>query len=46
MFFGKIAEFLKIRTKTQTGNIVAALYQHKALLKKLWEYGIFYAEKQ
>lgn len=45
MFFGKIAEFLKIRTKTQTGNIVAARYQHIALQKDLWKYGIFYAEK-
>lgn len=45
MFFGKIAEFLKIRTKNQTGNIIAARYQHKALLRNLWEYGIFYAEK-
>ena len=35
MFFGKIAEFFKIRTKTQTGNIVAARYQHKALQKKI-----------
>lgn len=45
IFFGKIAEFLKIRTKIQTCNIVAARYQHKALLKNLWKYGIFYAEK-
>lgn len=45
MFFGKIAEFLKIRTKNQTGNIISARYQHKALLKNLWKYGIFYAEK-
>lgn len=45
MFFGKIAEFLNIRTKTQTGNIIAARYQYKALLKNLWKYGIFYAEK-
>lgn len=45
IFFGKIAEFLKIRTKTQTGNIVAARYQHIALQKDLWKYGIFYAEK-
>lgn len=45
MFFGKIAEFLKIRTKNQTGNIIAARYQHKALLKNLWKYEIFYAEK-
>lgn len=45
MFFGKIAEFLKLRTKTQTGNIIAARYQHTALLSGLWKYGIFYAEK-
>ena len=45
MFFGKIAEFLKLRTKTQTGNIIAARYQHTALLSGLWRYGIFYAEK-
>lgn len=45
MFFGKIAEFLKIRTKTQTGNIIAARYQHIALQKELWKYGIIYAEK-
>lgn len=46
MFFGKIAEYLKLRTKTQTGNIVAARYQHTALLGGLWKYGIFYAEKR
>lgn len=45
MFFGKIAEFLKVRTKTQTGNIIAARYQHTALLSGLWKYGIFYATK-
>ena len=45
MFVGKIAEFLKLRTKTQTGNIVSAQYQHIALLRGLWRYGIFYAEK-
>ena len=46
MFFGKMAEFLKLRTKTQTGNIIAARYQHTALLGGLWKYGIFYAEKR
>jgi len=45
MFFGKIAEFLRLRTKIQTGNIIAARYQHTALLSGLWKYGIFYAEK-
>lgn len=45
MFIGKIAEKLKIRSKTQTGNIIAAYYQHKVLTKSLGEYGIFYAVK-
>ena len=44
-FFGKIAEFLGLRNKIQTGNIIAAHYQYKALKKKLWRYLIFYAEK-
>ncbi|RMD65866.1 SAM-dependent methyltransferase [Candidatus Pacearchaeota archaeon] len=42
---GKILEFLGIRNKTQTANIVSAFYQHKTLKKGLWTYGIFYAEK-
>ena len=45
MFFGKIAEFLRLRTKTQTGNIIAAKYQHVALKRELWKYGIFFAVK-
>ena len=45
LVFGKIAEILGIRNKTQTGNIVAAHYQYKATKRNLWEYGIFYAEK-
>lgn len=42
---GKLLEFLKIRTKAQTGNIVSAFYQHKTLKNGLWAYGIFSAEK-
>lgn len=45
LIFGKIAEILGIRNKTQTGNIIAAHYQYKAIKRNLWEYGIFYAEK-
>jgi len=45
LFLAKIAEFFKIRTKVQTGNFVSGRYQYKALKKKLWKYGIFYAEK-
>ncbi len=45
MYIGKFAEFFKMRTKTQNGNIIAAHYQHKALVRGLGKYGIFYAEK-
>lgn len=45
LILGKIAEFLKIRTKVQTRNIASAHYQYKAIRKNLWKYGIFYAEK-
>lgn len=45
LIFGKITEILAIRNKTQTGNIIAAHYQYKAIKRNLWEYGIFYAEK-
>ena len=41
-FFGRI---LKKRTKYNKGNVVAAKYQYIAMKKKLWEYGIFVAEK-
>ena len=41
-----ISNFLGIRNKFQTKNVVAAHFQHKALKENLWEYGIFYAEKK
>lgn len=41
----KILELLKIRTSVQTGNVISAYCQYKALKKDLWTYGIFYAEK-
>ena len=41
-----ISNFLGIRNKFQTRNVVAAYFQHKALKENLWEYGIFYAEKK
>lgn len=43
-FLGKIAEVLKIRTKIQTSNIIAAYYQYKTLTRGLWKYGIFSAQ--
>jgi len=45
LVFGKIAEFLRIRNKIQTGNVWGAFYQYKAIKKGLWEYGIIYAKK-
>ena len=38
-------EWLGFRSKVQTQNVLAALYQHTSLKKGLWQYGIFYAEK-
>jgi len=41
----KLLEWVKVRTKLQTGNIVAAIFQHKTLKQGLWKYGIFVARK-
>jgi cyclopropane fatty-acyl-phospholipid synthase-like methyltransferase len=43
---GKILEWLGLRTKIQTGNILSAFYQYRTLKKNLWTYGIFYAENR
>jgi cyclopropane fatty-acyl-phospholipid synthase-like methyltransferase len=40
--FGRL---FKIRNKYHAGNVRTARYQYIALKKHLWEYGIFYAEK-
>ncbi len=45
IIFGKIAEFIRIRNKVQTGNVWGAFYQYKAIKKGLWEYGMIYAKK-
>lgn len=45
LLFGKTLEWLRIRTKTQTGNIFAVYYSWQALQRNLWQYGILYAEK-
>lgn len=45
LFFGKIMEKLKIRSKVQTGNIVAAHFQYQVLKRKHFEYVIFYVGK-
>lgn len=44
LFFGRIAETLRLRSQIQTQNIVAARDQHLALQRGLWHYGMFYGE--
>ncbi|MDO8408158.1 MAG: methyltransferase domain-containing protein [bacterium] len=43
--FARAMQWLGIRTKTQTGNVVSGYYQYRALRRGLWVYGIFYAKK-
>lgn len=42
----KIGEWLRLRTKTQTQNILAAYAQYQTLSKRIWHYGIFTAVKK
>ena len=42
---GRLLQWLGLRTKTQTDNIVSAIYQHRTLVEGLWQYGVFTAEK-
>lgn len=42
---GKALELAGVRTKIQTGHMIAIFYQHITLRKGLWVYSIFYAEK-
>jgi cyclopropane fatty-acyl-phospholipid synthase-like methyltransferase len=44
LMFGRVAQWLRIRSPMQTQNIVAARDQYRALMRKLWQYGVFYAE--
>ena len=41
--FGKVAELLGLRDRTQTGNIVGAYYAHRARMRGLVGYGLFSA---
>jgi len=41
-----ICNFLGIRNKFQTKNVIEAYFQYKVLKENLCEYGIFYAEKE
>ncbi len=42
---GGFLQMVGLRTKLQNRNVSAVYYQWKALQKKLWQYGIFYAEQ-
>jgi cyclopropane fatty-acyl-phospholipid synthase-like methyltransferase len=42
---GKVAERLGLRTRVQTGNIIACRWQYPAFREGLACYGMFYAEK-
>ncbi|MBA7477357.1 2-methyl-6-phytyl-1,4-hydroquinone methyltransferase [subsurface metagenome] len=42
---GKILEWIGVRTRVQTRNIEAAIFQHKALRQGLCKYGIFVAQR-
>lgn len=41
----RLLELARKRSKVQTGNVVAAIYQHRTLTRGLWEYGIFTARR-
>lgn len=43
---GKLFEILGIRTKIQTGHIIAGFWQYKNLKDNLWTYKLFSAEKK
>jgi cyclopropane fatty-acyl-phospholipid synthase-like methyltransferase len=45
LLIGKVLEALSLRSRIQTGNIIAARYQYRALKRGLWKYGIVTAEK-
>ena len=45
IFFGRLAQLMRIRSSVQTQNIVAARDQYRALRRGLWHYGVFYGEK-
>jgi len=41
----RIAQRLRIRSATQTGNVIAAHNQYQAMRRGLWQYGIYLAHK-
>ncbi|MFZ1812563.1 MAG: methyltransferase domain-containing protein [Candidatus Saccharimonadales bacterium] len=40
-----VAQKLRVRSATQTGNVVAAHSQYQAMRRGLWQYGIYLARK-
>ncbi|MBV1880478.1 MAG: methyltransferase domain-containing protein [Pseudomonadales bacterium] len=45
LFLAKVLEFLRLRTKAQSGNVVAVHRANIALERGLWSYGIICAQK-
>lgn len=41
----RLAQWLGLRSKIQTGNVISAYYQYQVIKKGLCQYGIFYAKK-
>lgn len=41
----RVLEKIGMRTPTQTGNILAAMYSYRSIIKGQWCYGIFTAER-
>jgi len=42
----KLMEWTHLRKKIQTDHVIGSIYQYLTLKKKIWMYGIFYAEKK
>jgi len=43
---GRTLERFGMRTRTQTGNILGAIYAYESVLRGQWRYGIFVAERK
>lgn len=41
----KFLEMLRLRTKIETGNVIAAIWQYRTLRRGFWTYQLIYAEK-
>ena len=46
IFLSKLGEYVNLRKKVQTDNLISAFYQHLTLKKGVWKYAIVLAEKK